>query len=39
MSYTKTVESYKAKYRKRFEHLLATGEMSPAIDTWNVPEH
>jgi len=39
MSYAKTVESYKAEYRKRFEHLLVTGEMSPVGDTWNVPEH
>jgi len=38
MSYARTVESYKAEYRKRYEHLLATGEMSPAIDTWSVPE-
>jgi hypothetical protein len=37
MSYTKTVESYKNEYRKRYEHLLTTGEMSPAIDTWSVP--
>jgi hypothetical protein len=38
ISYAKTVESYKAEYRKRYDHLLATGEMSPATDTWNVPE-
>jgi hypothetical protein len=38
MSYARTVESYKAEYRKRYDHLLATGEMSPATDTWNVPE-
>lgn len=38
MSYAKTVESYKAEYRKRFDRLLATGEMSPASDTWKVPE-
>jgi|WetSurMetagenome_2_1015567.scaffolds.fasta_scaffold19088_2 hypothetical protein len=38
MSYAKTVESYKAEYRKRYDHLLATGEMSPATDTWSVPE-
>ena len=39
MSYAKTVASYKQEYRKRYEHLLNTGEMSPAIDTWRVPEH
>jgi hypothetical protein len=38
MSYARTVESYKAEYRKRYRHLLETGEMSPAIDTWSVPE-
>ena len=38
MSYAKTVASYKAEYRKRYEHLLRTGEMSPAVDTWKVPE-
>jgi len=38
MSYTRTVESYKAEYRKRYDHLLETGEMSPAIDTWDVSE-
>ena len=39
ISYAKTVESYKAEYRKRYDHLMATGEMSPATDTWSVPEH
>jgi hypothetical protein len=38
MSYAKTVESYKSEYRKRYDHLLATGEMSSATDTWSVPE-
>jgi hypothetical protein len=38
MSYAKTVGSYTAEYRRRYEHLLATGEMSPAVDTWRVPE-
>lgn len=38
MSYARTVASYKAEYRKRYDHLLTTGEMSPAIDTWMVPE-
>ncbi len=38
ISYAKTVESYKQEYRRRYEHLLTTGEMSPAIDTWHVPE-
>jgi hypothetical protein len=39
MSYDRTVQSYKAEYRKRYEHLLSSGEMSPLIDTWRVPEH
>lgn len=38
MSYERTVDSYKAEYRKRYEHLLSTGELSPATDTWRVPE-
>ncbi len=38
ISFHRTVESYKAEYGKRYEHLLRTGEMSPAIDTWKVPE-
>jgi hypothetical protein len=38
MSFAKTVASYKQEYRKRYEHLLATGEMSPATDTWRVPD-
>lgn len=37
MSYDRTVESYKTEYRKRYEHFLSTGELSPAIDTWEVP--
>jgi hypothetical protein len=39
MSYAKTVASYKVEYARRYEHLLTTGEMSPAIDTWHVPDH
>jgi hypothetical protein len=39
MSYAKTVVSFIAEYRRRYDHLLTTGEMSPAIDTWRVPEH
>jgi hypothetical protein len=39
MSYEKTVAGYKQEYRRRYEHLLSTGEMSPAVDTWHVPEH
>jgi hypothetical protein len=39
MSYDKTVESYKAEYRRRYQHLLSTGEMSPLTDKWTVPEH
>jgi hypothetical protein len=38
MSYDKTVASYKAEYQKRYDHLLSTGEMSPATDSWKVPE-
>jgi hypothetical protein len=38
MSYAKTVSSYEAEYARRYEHLLSTGEMSPSIDTWHVPE-
>jgi hypothetical protein len=38
MSYAKTVASFTAEYRKRYEHLLRTGEMSPQVDTWKVPE-
>jgi len=39
MSYPRTVASYKAEYRRRYDHLLATGESMPGKDTWNVPEH
>jgi hypothetical protein len=39
MSYDKTVESYKAEYRRRYRNLLSTGEMSPLADPWTVPEH
>lgn len=38
MSYDQTVRSYKAEYARRYQHLLSTGEMSPATDTWRVPE-
>ena len=38
-SYARTVESYKAEYRKRYERLLATGEGTSAVDTWHVPEN
>lgn len=38
MSYNRTVESYKAEYRRRYEKFLATGETYPANDTWRVPE-
>jgi hypothetical protein len=38
MSYAKTVASYKQEYRRRYERLLSSGEMSPAVDTWSVPE-
>jgi hypothetical protein len=39
MSYAKTVESYKAEYARRYEHLLGTGELSPTTDKWSVPEN
>jgi hypothetical protein len=39
MSYTKTVASYEAEYARRYEHLLQSGELSPAVDTWRIPEH
>jgi hypothetical protein len=39
MSYAKTIAGYQQEYRRRYEHLLSTGEMSPAVDTWRVPEH
>jgi hypothetical protein len=38
MSYKSTVASYEAEYRRRYEHLLRTGEMSSGPDTWHVPE-
>jgi hypothetical protein len=38
MSYAKTVASYKQEYHRRYEHLLATGKMSPSTDTWQVPD-
>ncbi len=38
MSYEKTVESYKAEYRRRYEHLVETGKMQTGPDTWHVPE-
>jgi hypothetical protein len=39
MSYARTVASYKQEYRRRYDRLLTTGEMSPTLDTWRVPEH
>lgn len=38
MSYQRTVESYKAEYRRRYQLLLETGQMSAAPDHWSVPE-
>jgi hypothetical protein len=38
MSYLKTVASYKAEYRRRYQQLLATGEIAHHSDTWHVPE-
>jgi hypothetical protein len=38
MSYERTVASYEQEYRRRYEHLIATGEMSSGRETWHVPE-
>lgn len=38
MSYQRTVDSYKKEYRRRYEHLLGTGESIQGPDTWRVPE-
>jgi hypothetical protein len=38
MSYDRTVSSYEAEYRRRYERLLRNGEMSSGPDTWHVPE-
>ena len=38
MSYERTVKSYKAEYRKRYEHFVNTGELSSGEDPWRVPE-
>jgi hypothetical protein len=39
MNYERTVESYKAEYRRRWDHLQATGDASvPSPDPWQVPE-
>lgn len=38
MSFERTVASYEAEYRRRYEHLLSTGQMSPLSDPWQVPE-
>jgi hypothetical protein len=39
MSFAKTVASYKAEYERRYQDLLTTGKISPALDTWRIPEH
>jgi hypothetical protein len=38
MSFDRTVTSYEAEYRRRYEHLVSTGQMSPLSDPWQVPE-
>ncbi len=38
MSYQRTVDSYKKEYRRRYEHLLETGESIQGADTWQVPQ-
>jgi hypothetical protein len=38
MSFERTVASYKLEYRRRYEQLMATGEMSSGPDSWRVPE-
>ena len=39
MSFQRTVDSYKKEYRRRYEHLLETGEEGTlAPNTWQVPQ-
>jgi hypothetical protein len=38
MSFVRTVASYKAEYRRRYKHLLETGEAATDGDSWRVPE-
>jgi hypothetical protein len=38
MSYERTAASYKEEYRRRYAHLMTTGEMSTGPDSWHVPE-
>jgi hypothetical protein len=38
MNFERTVASYKREYRRRYERLMATGEMSSGADSWRVPE-
>ena len=38
MSFDRTVASYEAEYRRRYEHLLSTGQMTPLSEPWQVPE-
>jgi len=39
MSYHKTVASYIAEYKRRYDQLLATGQQTvPAPDPWQVPD-
>lgn len=38
MSYERTVASWKQEYRRRWETLLTTGQMSSGPDAWHVPE-
>lgn len=37
MSNLRTVESYKAEYRRRYARYLSAGELSPAADSWRAP--
>jgi hypothetical protein len=38
MNFERTVASYKEEYRRRYERLMTSGEMSFGPDTWRVPE-
>ena len=36
MSYERTVKSYNAEYKKRYQHFVNTGELSSGEDPWRV---
>jgi hypothetical protein len=38
VNFERTVASYKREYRRRYEELVSTGEMSTGPDSWRVPE-